>query len=95
VPGKIEGTVTAIGPGGNLVSDITREMLAAAPTDERVSIRCDEHETNGLFTSIADQPPMTLIAVTGQGGALELAIVGDSAAAMLGVRLGEKIAVCW
>jgi S-adenosylmethionine hydrolase len=70
-------------------------MLAAAPTDERVSIRCDEHETNGLFTSGADQPPLTLIAVIGQEGVLELSIVADSAAAMLGVRVGEKITVCW
>lgn len=43
----------------------------------------------------ADQPEMTLIALFGSNDRLELAIVGDSAAAMLGVRSGAPVSVEW
>ena len=95
VAGKVEGTIQAIDPSGNLLTDITREMLSAAPRDETVVVRCDEHETNGLFDNAADQPPMTFVAAFGPSGNLELVIVGDSAAAMFGVRVGEKVTVQW
>jgi len=70
-------------------------MLAGAPVDDSVTISCDEHETVGIFTTYADQPEMTLIALVGSSGQLELAIVNDSAAAMLGVGEGTKVTVCW
>ena len=62
---RIDGQVTAIDSFGNLVTNITREMLAGVPTDESVGVVCDEHETRGIFTAYADQPPMTLIALVG------------------------------
>ena len=60
-----------------------------------VRIECDEHETCGIFKAYADQPEMTLIALVGSDGKLELAIVGDSAAIMLGVRVGTPVRVSW
>jgi S-adenosylmethionine hydrolase len=95
VAGKIEGRVESIDSFGNLITDITAEMLESAPTGEQVTIRCDEHETTGIFRTYADQPEMTLIALVGSTGRLELAIVGDSAAMMLGVRAGERVTVTW
>ena len=56
---------------------------------------CDEHETHGIFTDYSDQPPMTLIAAIGASGNLELTIVGDSAAIMLGVTVGTPVTVHW
>jgi S-adenosylmethionine hydrolase len=38
---------------------------------------------------------MTLLALVGGSGKLELEIVGDSAKIMLGVRVGEKVVVKW
>ena len=70
-------------------------MLAGVPVDDSVTISCDEHETVGIFTTYADQPEMTLIALVGSSGQLELAIVNDSAAVMLGVGEGTKVTVCW
>ena len=58
-------------------------------------ISCDDHETLGIYETYADQPPMTLIALVGSSGGLELAIVNDSAQLMLGVRQGEKVTVRW
>ena len=92
---KIEGTVQAIDSFGNLVTNITSEQLAAAPTNPRVTITCDEHQTLGIFRTYSDQPEMTLIALIGSSGQLELAIVGESAAAMLGVRVGTPVVVSW
>ncbi len=58
-------------------------------------IECDEHETCGIFHTYADQPPMTLMALIGSGGKLELAIVDESAAIMLGVRVGTPVKITW
>jgi S-adenosylmethionine hydrolase len=92
---KIEGTVQAIDSFGNLITDITADALAAAPRGDDVSITCDEHETRGIFRTYADQPEMTLIALVGSTGKLELAIVGESAAIMLGIRVGTPVVVAW
>lgn len=92
---KIEGKVVAIEPSGNLRTDIAVDRLRGAPTDDRVKVCCDEHETTGLFPLEHGQPPMTLLALIGASGFLELCIVGDSAAIMLGVRVGEGVVVEW
>ena len=92
---RIDGQVTAIDSFGNLITNITREMLADVPTDETVGIFCDEHETRGIFTTYSDQPAMTLIALVGSNDCLELAIVDDSAAMMLGVKVGAPVEVRW
>ena len=92
---RIDGQVTAIDSFGNLITDITREMLAGVPTDETVGVFCDEHETRCIFNAYADQPPMTLIALIGSNDCLELAIVDDSAKIMLGVPVGTPVQVRW
>lgn len=92
---RIEGRVVAVDSFGNLITNITREMLVGAPTDESVTVRCDEHETHGIFTTYADQPPMTLVALIGSNDQLEIAIVEDSAKIMLGVGVGAPVEVCW
>jgi S-adenosylmethionine hydrolase len=92
---RIDGQVTAVDSFGNLITNITREMLAGVPTDESVTVACDEHETQGIFTAYADQPPMTLIALIGSSDMLELAIVEDSAKIMLGAAVGAPVQVRW
>ena len=95
VANRIDGIVTAIDSFGNLVTNIMREQLAGVPTDESVAVVCDEHETHGIFKTYGEQPPMTLIALVGSGDMLELAIVDDSAAIMLGVKVGAPVEVRW
>ena len=77
MPQRIEGTVVSFNPAGNVVTDIPAARLQDAPRDERVTVRCDEHETMGLFEAEHQQPESTLIALLGRSGCLELAIVGD------------------
>lgn len=96
MPGKIQGVVRSIDSFGNLITDISADALANVPTDpEKVRIRCDEHETQGLFRTYGEQPPMTLLALVGSSGFLELAIVEENASLMLGIRAGTKVTVDW
>jgi hypothetical protein len=92
---RIEGTVQSIDSFGNLITNIAAEALAKVPRGEEVAIVCDEHETRGIFNTYAEQPEMTLIALVGSSGKLELAIVGDSAAIMLGIRAGAPVTITW
>jgi S-adenosylmethionine hydrolase len=92
---RIEGAIESIDSFGNLITNITEEMLGDTPRDEQVKIACDEHETRGIFRVYGDQPAMTLLALVGSGGKLELAIVADSAATMLGLKVGAEVVVSW
>lgn len=92
---KIEGEVTEVDSFGNLITNITHDALAEVPRDEQTRVRCDEHETVGIFHTYAEQPAMTLVALMGSGGKLELAIVDDSAKIMLGVGVGTPVTVEW
>jgi S-adenosylmethionine hydrolase len=95
VPGKIEGAVVAYGPTGNLVTDIANDRLRGVPGGDSVKILCDEHETVGIYPADHQEEACTLMAILGASGFLELTIVGDSAKAMLGVPLNEKVVVKW
>ena len=94
MPGQIEGKIVAYGESGNLVSDIVHDRLGAVPR-EGTTVACDEHETIGIFPADHPEEPFTLMAILGSSGCLELTIIGESAKAMLGVRIGEKIVVKW
>jgi S-adenosyl-L-methionine hydrolase (adenosine-forming) len=95
VPNRIEGEVIEVDSFGNLITNITRAMLEHVPSGDSVLITCDEHETQGIFATFSDQPPMTLMAHVGSTGRLELAIVDENASAMLGVRIGAPVCVTW
>jgi len=95
VPQKIEGTVVSVSESGNLVTDIPCAALADAPRDATLSVRCDEHETVGLFSIGHQEPDSSFLALFGESGFLELTIVGDSAQTMLGIRPGERVVVRW
>ncbi len=56
---------------------------------------CSIYETWGVFATYAAQPPGTLVALVGSSGRLELAIVGDNAAARLGVTVGTPVVMAW
>jgi S-adenosyl-L-methionine hydrolase (adenosine-forming) len=95
VPNRIDGEVIEVDSFGNLITNITREMLGGVPTSDAVLVSCEEHETQGIFATYSDQPPMTFMAHVGSTGRLELAIVDENASAMLGVRVGAPVRVSW
>ena len=95
MPGKIEGVVVAYGPTGNLITDIANDRLKGVPAGDGVKVICDEHQTVGIYSADHPEEQCTLMAILGSSGFLELTIVGDSAQAMLGVALKEKVVVKW
>ncbi len=95
VANRITGEVIEVDSFGNLVTNISREMLASVPTDESVTVTCYEHVTQGIFKTYSDEPPMTLIALVGSGERLELAIVDENASLMLGVKVGAPVVISW
>jgi S-adenosylmethionine hydrolase len=92
---SIDGEIIEVDSFGNLVTNITRELLEGVPRDESVTVTCNDHQTHGIFQTYADQPPLTFIALVGSGDRLELAIVDDNAATMLGVSVGASVRVFW
>ena len=61
-----------------------------------MTIECDEHQTQGIFRTYSDQPEMTLIALIGSSGKLGVGHrPGESAAIMLGVRVGTPLTITW
>jgi S-adenosylmethionine hydrolase len=95
VPNRIDGEVIEVDSFGNLITNITRDMLHGVPTSDSVLVSCEEHETQGIYATYSDQPPMTFMAHVGSTGRLELAIVDENASAMLGVRVGAPVRVSW
>ncbi len=95
VPNRIAGEVIEVDSFGNLITNITRAMLAGVPRGDSVIITCQEHETQGIFATFGDQPPMTFMAHVGSTGRLELAVVDENASAMLGIKVGAPVCVSW
>jgi S-adenosylmethionine hydrolase len=95
VPNRIEGEVIEVDSFGNLITNITRAMLDGVPSRDAVLVTCEDHETQGIFATFSDQPPMTFMAHVGSTGRLELAIVDENASAMLGVKVGAPVCVTW
>jgi hypothetical protein len=94
-PDKIEGAVLQIDSFGNLITNVTADMLAGRPTDERVCVVCNIYETWGVFHTYAERPRGTFIALISSSGRLELAVVGENAAEMLGIEVGAPVVVAW
>ncbi len=92
---RIEGSVLKIDSFGNLITNITADMLTGHPTDERACIICSIYETWGVYRAYGDHPSGTLIALVGSNGRLELAVVGESAADRLGIQVGMPVVVAW
>ncbi|MBN2474611.1 MAG: SAM-dependent chlorinase/fluorinase [Pirellulales bacterium] len=93
--GRIDGTVIEVDSFGNLITNITAEMIGSRPTDERACVVCNIYDTWGIYRTYAEQLRGTLVAVIGSGGRLELAVVGDNAARRLGIQVGTPVVVSW
>jgi S-adenosyl-L-methionine hydrolase (adenosine-forming) len=92
---RIDGAVIEIDAFGNLITNITSDMLAGRVTDRRACVVCNIYETWGIYHAYAEQPSGTLVALIGSSGRLELALVGDSAARRLGIGVGSPVTLGW
>ena len=94
-PTRIDGIIQAIDSFGNLITNITVDLFSGRPTDERACVVCSIYETWGIYSTYADHPRGTFVALIGSNGRLELAVVGDNAAEMLGIQVGWPVVVAW
>lgn len=94
-PNRIDGEVIAIDSFGNVLTNITADMLAGRPTDARACVVCGIFETWGIFPCYAAQEPGMLVALIDSQRRLELALVGDNAAARLGIHVGMPVTIAW
>jgi S-adenosylmethionine hydrolase len=92
---RIDGVVLEIDSFGNLITNITADMLGGRPTDQRACVVCSIYETYGIYGAYAQLPGGSFIALVDSSERLELAIVGSSAARRLGITVGTPVTVAW
>jgi len=95
VDDKVRGEVISIDSFGNLITNIAFDLLAGKPNDSRACVVCGIYETFGIYHTYGEQAAGMLVALIGSAGRLELAIVGDNAAARMGVSVGTPVVVAW
>ena len=92
----VRGQIIFADAFGNLVSDITADILAdlgVPGEDLEVVVSIAGQSIAGLSRTFHDPPGSGLKALLGSHGRLEVALVDGSASAALGVVSGEEIAV--
>jgi S-adenosyl-L-methionine hydrolase (adenosine-forming) len=94
-PTRVTGAVMEIDSFGNLVTNISEEMLAGRPVDERVCVVCGIYETYGIYHAYGQQMPGMLVALINSYGWLELALVNENAAERLGISAGTPVILAW
>jgi S-adenosylmethionine hydrolase len=93
--GELRGTVIAIDRFGNLLTDITEELIPRPGTegDCRIEIRIGSTNISGLsacYDSVSQGIPLALI---GSRGSLEISVNSGSARHYFGVEKGCKIRI--
>ncbi len=91
--GRIEGEVLDVDSFGNVTTNIDADLLAKSLAGRPARVGLGEDEVEGIRSTYGDGPEGALIALVGSTGRLELAIVGGSAAATLGARIGDSVIV--
>ena len=91
----IDGKVASCSAAGNLITDISNDIVAGLVGDENVSVKFGPHETLGIFNANHGEPDSTLVASLGPSGFVEIEIVGASLSDMLGIREGFDVKILW
>jgi S-adenosylmethionine hydrolase len=94
-PGRIEGSVLLVDSFGNLVTDVSADLLPDPPRAAQARVFCRGYLVTGLSRTYGDSASGTLIALVGSSGHLELALVGGSAAAAVRGVPGDRVNVDW
>ncbi len=92
-PGRIEGSVLVVDSFGNLITDITAELLGDVRMAAGARVFCRRHLVQGISRTYGDACAGAMVALVGSSGRLELAVVGGSAAATLQAQPGDQVLV--
>jgi S-adenosylmethionine hydrolase len=89
----VRGQVIHIDSFGNLITNLSREELDRLGQSSSLIVRIRNREVRGLVYSYGSALEGELVALFDSAGRLEIAIVGNSAAARLGIGVGEPVEV--
>lgn len=92
-PGRIEGQILMVDSFGNLITNITVDMLVDMPDDERTLLAIKDRQITGISHTYGNHPEGTLVALVGSSGRLEVAIVGGNAATTLHGGVGTRVTI--
>ncbi len=89
----MEGQILTIDSFGNLITNITVDMLADVPHDGRTRIVIGGRQIAGICRTYGTRPEGTLVALIGSNGRLEVAVVGGSAGVTLHLGVGAPVLI--
>jgi S-adenosylmethionine hydrolase len=97
-PGRIEGEVLYVDSFGNLITNISVDMLGRAfgGVDEAAAsatVICGRSRVRGLVRAYAEAELAAQVALIGSSGRLEVAVVCGNAESSLAVGRGERVIV--
>lgn len=90
---RVMGEIIAIDSFGNLISNISQDVLAKIGVDDFAMVHCGGRSISGLAATYGRCPPGSLIALIGSSGRLEIAVVNGSAAVALRAEVGDPVTV--
>jgi S-adenosylmethionine hydrolase len=94
-PRGLVGTVIAIDSFGNLITDITADMLPAGNQLATAEVHCCSTTIQGVVKTYGDREPGSVIALCGSSSRLEIAVVNGNAADELDVCIEDSLNVRW
>lgn len=89
---RLQGEILAIDSFGNLITNISQDLLAAGAADS-AAVQCGGRTISGLADTYGRHTPGTLIALVGSSNRLEIAVVNGSAAVALRAEVGDAVSV--
>ena len=92
--GTIIGQIIWIDSFGNLVTNITHEILGALDGRNNIVIHAGSVEINRLNRSYAESAVGKTLAIVGSTNQLEISINQGNAAQTLGLKRGDEITIC-
>jgi S-adenosyl-L-methionine hydrolase (adenosine-forming) len=92
-PGRIEGQIIDVDGFGNLITNLTADLLATLRLDIPLQITFGPHRLDRISHTYGDHATGELIALIGSTGRLEMAIVNGNASATLRFGPGERIVI--
>lgn len=90
---RLGGEVIAIDSFGNLIANITQDMLTASGAADSAIVQCGGRTITGVADTYGRHPPGTLMALVGSSHRLEIAVVNGSAAVALRAEIGDAVTV--
>ncbi len=89
--GAVVGRILHVDHFGNCISNIRREQVSAVLQQGSFHCAIREHRFTALSRTYAEAPPGAPLTLIGSSGRLEIAVRNGSAAAQLGLAIGDPI----